>query len=382
MLSSSNAKNEMNNLSEIGAKNDKIQKVENIAKNTKIGKSEIENFYAKDTIHITFLKEALQAYADKGIKSDWILREAGINPNLLHQQNSRVSALSYGKFWRLSAEMFDDEFFGMDSHRMKQGSIHYLIMSALSADSLGAAIEKMLSFMHLLLDDFNGFLKLDNKQAYIILEANSNKNLRAFSFATYFLLIHGIACWLVGRRIPIKLANFVNLKPEFCPEWEIFFSPSLKFAEHSISSISFDKDFLKLPIVRNSFEANKFVQVAPINLLVKYRDYSGWNYKVRHFLQDIEPAKYPDLNSLAKNLNLSSATLHRRLKEEGASYQMILDELRFDLASKILTNPDSSIENLAYELGYSERMAFERAFKKWSGMSPAEYRKMLLYKNL
>lgn len=347
-----------------------------------LSSNEIENFYAKDTIHITFVKEALQAYADKDIKSKWLLREAGINPDLLGQKNSRVSALDYGKFWRLSAELFDDEFFGMDSHQMKQGSIHHLVILALSANSLGGAIEKMLSFMRLLLDDFHGNLKYDEKNAYIILTANSNIQMRAFSFATYFLLIHGIACWLVGRRIPIKVANFVNLKPEFSPEWEIFFSPSLKYVEQNTSSIKFDKDFLNLPIVRNSLEADKFVQVAPINLLVKYRDYSGWNYKVRHFLQDIEPANYPDLKNMAQNFHISSATLHRRLKEEGATYQMILDELRFDMAAKALMLPNCSIEDLAFDLGYSERMAFARAFKKWSGMSPTEYRKMLLYKNI
>lgn len=347
-----------------------------------LSKNEIENFYEKDTIHITFVKEALEAYADKDIRSKWILRESGINPDLLHKKNSRVSALSYGRFWRLSAEMFDDEFFGMDSHQMKQGSIHHLVLMALSANSLGTAIEKMLSFMRLLLDDFNGSLKYDEKYAYIVLEANADKKLRAFSFATFFLLIHGISCWLVGRRIPIKVANFVNLKPEFCPEWEVFFSPSLKFSDQSLSSIKFDKSFLELPIVRNNLEADKFVQLAPINLLVKYRDYSGWNYKIRHLLQDIKPWDYPDLNSVAKNFNISRATLHRRLKEEGATYQMILDELRFDLASKALIDPEYPIEDLAFELGYSERMAFARAFKKWSGMSPTEYRKMLLYKNI
>ena len=74
---------------------------------------------------------------------------------------------------------------------------------------------------------------------------------------------------------------------------------------------------------------------------------------------------------------LTTATLRRRLAEEGASYQGIKDQLRRDLAISYLSHSDRSVMDIALELGFSERSAFHRAFRKWTGASPGEFRRAL-----
>ena len=75
---------------------------------------------------------------------------------------------------------------------------------------------------------------------------------------------------------------------------------------------------------------------------------------------------------------MTSATLRRRVSEEGASYQQIKDQLRRDLAIGYLSHSDRSVMDIALELGFSERSAFHRAFRKWTGASPGEFRRELL----
>jgi AraC-like DNA-binding protein len=67
--------------------------------------------------------------------------------------------------------------------------------------------------------------------------------------------------------------------------------------------------------------------------------------------------------------------MRRRLHEEGATYQGIKDQLRRDLAIGYLSHSDRSVMDIALELGFSERSAFHRAFRKWTGASPGEFRR-------
>ena len=80
-------------------------------------------------------------------------------------------------------------------------------------------------------------------------------------------------------------------------------------------------------------------------------------------------------SSLFSTASASPATLRRRLSEEGESYQSILDELRRDLAIALLGETSLSVAAIAIELGFAESSAFHRAFKKWTGASPGEYRR-------
>lgn len=81
---------------------------------------------------------------------------------------------------------------------------------------------------------------------------------------------------------------------------------------------------------------------------------------------------------LACEIGMSSRTLRRRLAEEGYSFQQILDDCRMRQAAfDFRTRPDLSIAQIALRLGYSEHSTFTRAFSRWSGMAPQEFRQQL-----
>jgi len=81
-----------------------------------------------------------------------------------------------------------------------------------------------------------------------------------------------------------------------------------------------------------------------------------------------------DLATVARRLGSSPRTLQRRLEEEGTSFQEILDEVRADAAARYLADSRLSCAEVGYLLGFSEPAAFHRAFKKWRGITPREYR--------
>ncbi|NJR70714.1 MAG: AraC family transcriptional regulator [Synechococcales cyanobacterium CRU_2_2] len=96
--------------------------------------------------------------------------------------------------------------------------------------------------------------------------------------------------------------------------------------------------------------------------------------QLRHLLTTELRAREPKLEAIAHQLNYSPRTLQRKLQQEGTSFQQILDEIRRQLAVQYLQNPRLTSSEIAFLLGFSENTAFSRAFRRWEGMTPGEYR--------
>jgi len=82
----------------------------------------------------------------------------------------------------------------------------------------------------------------------------------------------------------------------------------------------------------------------------------------------------PSQDQIADDLLVSNRTLQRKLKDEGTSFMDLLQDTRLQLARKYLRQPSRSVVETAYMLGFSEPSTFSRAFKRWTGLAPAEYR--------
>jgi len=261
---------------------------------------------------------------------------------------------------------------------MKSGSFAMLCHSVLSCKTLGQAVERSLRFYGLILDDISGTLQRDMSEAKITLrERNAGKPHRTFAHEVLLLLLHGVACWLVGRRIPILRAEFSYPEPKHSSEYRLMYCGDLGF-DRPLTALVFAAHYLDLPVVQNERTVKEFLRTAPESIVTKYKNTSGLSARIRRRLRQLLPAAVPDFDTLAAELNMTSATLRRRLHEEGASYQEIKDQLRRDLAISYLSHSNRSVMDIALELGFSERSAFHRAFQKWTGASPGEFRRGLL----
>lgn len=335
---------------------------------------------AKGTIAIAFVNEALQCIRGRGLDERPLLQDAGISPELLGSPQARVSSVNYGLLWHGIAQAIDDEFFGLDSHRMPAGSFTLLCHSLIHADTLERALRRALRFLRLVIDDLEGELQIDGGEARLVIRDKAPPGApgpvppkRAFAYGTYLMMLHGLACWLIGRRIPLHYAAFRCAEPAFSDEWRVLFAQELRFDQEN-SGIAFAADCLALPNLQNERTMKEFLRRAPANFLVKYRNSSGLAAQIRRRLRELPPGAWPDFGTLAGQFHTSTATLRRRLDEEGSTYRSILDELRKDLAITMLSESELNMAAIAETLGFTETSAFRRAFKKWTGARPGEYR--------
>src|SRR6267154_1022271 len=329
------------------------------------------------TVALCFVAAALESVRARHMDTDALLTRVGLSPSLLIVPQARVSAKHYGELWRLVALTLDDEFFGQDSRRMKAGSFAMLCHSVVACKTLGQALDRSLRFYGLILDDISGTLARDDKEARIVLhERVAGASQRVFAHELLLMLLYGVSCWLVGRRIPILRTEFSYPEPAHSAEYRLMYCAELSFNRPN-TVIAFEAAYLDLPVVQNERSLKEFLRTAPESILVKYKNGSSLSARVRRRLRQYLPGEVPDFEGLADELNMTPATMRRRLHEEGESYQSIKDQLRRDLAISYLSHSSRSVMDIALELGFSERSAFHRAFRKWTGASPGEFRRTL-----
>ncbi|MFQ6589839.1 MULTISPECIES: AraC family transcriptional regulator [Pseudomonas] len=331
----------------------------------------------KDTISIHLVREALLQSCACDLAIAEVLSKAGIDPAALEQGNARVPATAYARLWRLLARRMDDEFFGMDPRKLKSGSLAFLCRAAIAQPTLAAGLETALGFLSLMLERLPAQLVRQQSLAEIVLVEPEAQPNRAFTYFTYWMIVHGVACWLAGRRIPILAIELRCAQPDFCDDYQVMFSDNLRF-DRPRTRMIFSADCLDLPIKRSNEELKRFLAHAPANILVKYRDPDSLANRLKHDLRQMPPETWPETEGLATRLCISASTLRRRLAEEGQTYQGLKDSVRKELAIVWLAEPQISFAEIAARLGFADASSFYKAFRKWSGSNPGHYRSLIL----
>jgi len=331
----------------------------------------------KDTISLHLVREALLQSCAPGEATVEVLSKVGIDPALLQTPSARVPATAYARLWRLLARRMDDEFFGMDPRKLRSGSLTFLCRASLAQPTLAASLDTALAFLSLMLERMPAQLVRQQSLAEIVLLEPEPEPRRAFTYFTYWMIVHGVACWLVGRRIPILAIELRGPRPDFCDDYQVMFSDNLRF-DRPRTRMIFSADCLDLPIKRSPEELKRFLAHAPANILVKYRDPDSLAARIKHDLRQMPADTWPETEGLAASLCISASTLRRRLAQEGQTYQGLKDSVRKELAIVWLAEPQISFAQIAERLGFADTSSFYKAFRKWSGSNPGHYRSLIL----
>jgi AraC-like DNA-binding protein len=328
----------------------------------------------KHTVSMHFVAAAVAELS--GDARARVLQSVGIPAELLGATHARVPAESFSALWLAVARELDDEFFGLDRRRMKCGSFALLCHAVLHSASLDRALRRMLKGFAVFLDDVRAELRIEGRDAVIaITNRIEAAPARRFADETFLIMVHGMMCWLAGRRIPLTLAEFAHPRPPHAQEYMVMYSKTLRF-DAERTAVRFDAAQLAAAVVQNETTVKKFLRTAPQSVFLKYKNEDSWTARLRRRLRgSIGTMEWPRLEEIAREFHVAPTTLRRRLDSEGTSYQGIKDELRRDAAIHHLCGSRLSVADIASALGFQETSAFHRAFKRWSGVQPGEYRR-------
>lgn len=336
------------------------------------------NQEVKGSISVQLVHEALLAFTTPALPASALLSNLGLSPVRLDDPTARIDVAEYSKLWRRLARHFDDEFFGMDARRMRAGSFAFVCRAAMAQPTLDSALRVALDFFGLTFEAFRGELYRSESLAEVMLsEPPEAPPLRAFGYFTFWMLLHGLACWLVGRRIPLLAVELRCDEPAYTDDYRVMFSRNLRFARPS-TRIIFAAEVLDLPVRRSEQELHGFLAHAPSNILVKYRDTTSLASRIKVQLRELPAEQWPTSEQLAQTLCVSPSTLRRRLAEAGQTYQAIKDQVRQEMATLWLADGSVTYAEIAERLGFADVSSFYKAFRKWTGTNPGQYRGLIL----
>lgn len=184
---------------------------------------------------------------------------------------------------------------------------------------------------------------------------------------------HSLLGWFAGRRLPLHEVVFNFSQPEKGADWSGLFGCPVRF-DGLHSMLCFDSDVLDLPNVQNEQSLTVFLKSAPYRLIAPAFNDRRLSDSVLALFGDDFTRPLPGADEVSKLLGLSVSTLRRQLREEGTSFQQLKDDCRRTAALHYLSADVLSLSEIAGLLGFDEPSAFFRAFKRWTGSTPSEYR--------
>lgn len=249
-----------------------------------------------------------------------------------------------------------------------------------SADSLGEGIKRAMKFVSAL-NGRGGTLSLaiSGEKAALSCEVGwTHRSVSALSLDMLSLTFYcKFFAWLIGQPL-------TGLELTFSHEAlldSIYLQDLLPCQSHYGSpqtAIAFGKQLLTRPIVKTQRQLTDMLAHGPIEFLPAFDD-GLVSTQVKNLLRRIliERQTLPGLDRVAYLLGKSGSTLRRWLTAEGASFQALLDECRKCRALELLASTQLTIDEVAWQVGFSERSAFSHAFKTWTDRSPSAYREMV-----
>ena len=157
--------------------------------------------------------------------------------------------------------------------------------------------------------------------------------------------------------------------------YERLFDCPIRFGAESIE-IHLPSKSLDVPLEMSDAEMARICEERCEMILARLGTAGGFVDRVRAELL-AGSHRFPDLDTVARELAVSPRTLCRRLEKEGSSFRLVLSEVRKGLALDYLESSDLPLEKIAALLGYEDPANFNRAFRKWVGEAPGRYRRLM-----
>lgn len=319
----------------------------------------------------TLIGCALEEY---GIDAADIFREAGLAVDVLAAPDVRYPFSKMQTVWRLAVQRSGDACFGLTVARyFKPQALHGLGFLWLSSDTLMDALQRLVRYQRMISTVADIVLHEDGDTVRLAMGVRHSPNMiePASIDAAMSVFVNMCRQAICHPFAPLRL-QLRRARPDCAERFEEFFCAPVEFGADS-NTLHFDAALLAEPLPGANPELARANDQVVVDYLSRF-DHENLSMQVRSRLIELLPGGQPTQKDVATALNLSVRNLQRRLHAEGGSFKQLLDETRRELAAQYLQDNHRRIGEITYLLGFSEPSNFTRAFRRWTGLSPNEFR--------
>src|SRR3989442_306668 len=327
------------------------------------------------TIQARAVEKIARAAALRGVAARSLYEAVGLKAAVLDDPDQRIPFAQIVSLYEKAASLSGDDAFGLHvGEHVDPKAFDVLGYSVINSPTFGEALDRVVRYNFIWTNgsyftvDKTG---LDTRIIYTYLD----DSLTARRHDTEMTLA---AISVLGRRTtdtdwsPSEV-SFQHTRPRDTSEHQRIFRCPVRFGAKA-NEFRFNSLHLRLPIVKADAGLCAVLDRHAVELLARYPREDTLIERLRTIVKHELNGGDASLERVSDQLGLSARTLQRKLREHGTSHQELLTQMRKDLAMRYLREPAMAICEVAYLLGFSESSAFHRAFKRWTGKTPNEFR--------
>lgn len=330
------------------------------------------------TVCVTVLTQMFLYLKSKNIDTDEFLRSIGVEPDSVKAPDSRIPIEKYLFIQESAAEYTHDPCFGLHMGEYAEaGSWSILGYLMMNCTTLGEAMEKSGRYSRIIgnLIEATAHLRFTKLKLVFNTPPHAPKMSRHCFESTFSSLVRMVRT-LTGKPLNPSEVTFIYPKPESTSEYERVFCCPVLFGQKE-NSMTVELVLGKTPILMANPDLLAYFEAFAQDFLLNMDRQKEFTRAVTKIILAHLDEETLTIQKVAREMALSVRTLQKRLEEEGVVFSDLLKDIREKLAKKYLRE-DYTVEQITYLLGFSEPSVFRKAFKKWSGVTPREYRESRL----
>jgi len=329
----------------------------------------------KFTVQAKAVEKIVNAAAAHDVQPQNLYNAVNLDPSVLLDPDNRIPFAQLVALYEKAAELTGDNNFGLHlGQSINPTAFDVVGYCALNSPTLGAAFTRVARYHSIWTDGALFTLETSNDTSAIVYSyadtsINDHRQDAEMTLATVTALCRNIA----SSDFAPTTVEFQHDAPSDTSEHVKLFRCPIEFRASS-NKLTFPSSFLSLPIAKADASLCAVLDRHAEELLAKFPPRDSLVDQVRSIIASELRGGDPSLERVADELSLTPRTLQRKLQEFGTSHNELLDHMRRQLAMRYLREREMAICEVAYLLGFSESSSFHRAFKRWTGATPKEFR--------
>jgi AraC-like DNA-binding protein len=319
----------------------------------------------------TWVKAICRALEAAGCDSAGLLAEAGLDLKSLDGPTARCPLTHTARLWSLAVAATGDPALGIKvASHIKQTTFHALGYGLSASSTLKEAFERVQRYCHVASDAIEYEFSRQGSEYHFVIEPAAevaDESVDAL-VAAYLRMCRS----LIGRDYSPLRIEFRRTRPARIEDFETLLRAPLQFGAAQ-TRLVFDRVSIERPLDGGNPELARHHDAIALQYLSQI-ERDNIQGRVREVLTQRLAHGEPSQEDIALLLNMSARTLQRKLGDCGTTYKEILDETRRVLALAYLSGGRNSVSDVTYLLGFSAGSSFTRAFRRWTGQSPSDWR--------
>ena len=330
-----------------------------------------------DTVSLAAAMDLIEICLAEGIITQQDLRSLNLSSDLLTDPTTRIAEQDFIGLWNTIAQHENSHDIALKVGQTINPNAKGLLASWISqTHTLKEALNTFIQ--HISLMNPSESWQLSESQNVCTLTLTLNKE-KAYPPQAIERSMSAIVAWakiLSGKPIEVIETHFNFSAPTYVNRFHDIFGENIHFNSES-NCLSFSSQSLQLPVISSNALLKDIIEDKAKNVLKSLSPNASVLDQVTLLIKSlINKQQTISVSIISDKLGTSRQTLYRELKKHDTDFQSIFDATRKDAALSMLKLGEDSVDTISLKLGYKDNSSFYKAFKRWYGQSPIEYKRL------